>query len=65
MNYNKFGRCTTDFLDETYEEQDSDDLSYIDLTYFQRPPPDSNEGIEVIVGDLQALQDAPFIFSFL
>ena len=52
MNYHKIGRYTTFFSDGTYGEQDSDDLCYIDLTYFQRPSPDSNEGNEVTVGDL-------------
>ena len=65
MNYHKFGQYYTDYSDGTHGERDSDDWSYIDLTYFQRPSPDSKEGIDVTVGDLQALQDAPFIFSLL
>lgn len=45
MNYAKFFKYVTDYSDGTHGDRDSDDWSYIDITYFQRPSPDSMEGI--------------------
>ena len=46
MNYGKFGNYVLGYSDGSHGERDFDDWSDIDLTYFQRPSPDTIEGIE-------------------
>ena len=45
MNYNKFGSFVLGYSDGTNGENDVDDWSMIDLTYFKRHEPDGVEGI--------------------
>lgn len=47
MNYNKFGGYVLDYSDGTNGENDVDDWSMLDFTYFQRHEPDGVEGIDV------------------
>jgi hypothetical protein len=49
MNYNKFGNFVLGYSDGSHGENDVDDWSMIDLTYFKRHEPDGVEGIEVDV----------------
>jgi len=46
MNYNKFGQYVLDYSDGTNGENDTDDWSELDLTYFKRHEPEGVEGIE-------------------
>jgi hypothetical protein len=62
MNYHKYGQYVLDYSDGSHGIRDSDDWGYIDLTYFQRPKPEANEGIEREVEDLLLLEQTP-LFS--
>ena len=48
MNYAKFSKYILDYSDGSNGERDFDDWSDIDLTYFQKPSPDSTEGIQAM-----------------